>query len=84
MLPFIGMAVVILIGVTLVAAAMQADSFHIERSATIKASTERLFRSCPQPYMANLTSLFLSMKKVVGRQFEQGLANLKTVSEQEG
>ncbi|HEU4501014.1 MAG TPA: hypothetical protein VFR82_05125 [Nitrospira sp.] len=84
MLSFIEMAVVILIWGDACRCRDASRFVCIERSATIKASTERLFRSCPQPYMANLTSLFLSMKKVVGRQFEQGLANLKTVSEQEG
>jgi len=36
----------------------------------------------PQPYMAKVVSLFFSMDKMVGGQFEQGLANLRTVSEQ--
>jgi hypothetical protein len=35
----------------------------------------------PQPYMAKVMSLFLDMDKMVGEQFEQGLANLKAVSE---
>lgn len=36
----------------------------------------------PQPYMTKVMSLFFSMDKMVGGQFEQGLANLKTVAEQ--
>lgn len=35
-----------------------------------------------QPYMAKVMSLFFDMDRMVGGQFEQGLANLKTVSEQ--
>lgn len=35
----------------------------------------------PQPFLAKVMSLFLSMDTIVGGQFEQGLANLKAVSE---
>lgn len=37
----------------------------------------------PQSYMAKVMSLFCIMDKMVGKQFEQGLANLKIVSEQD-
>lgn len=37
----------------------------------------------PQPYMAKVMSLFFSMDKMVGGQFEQGLTNLKTLTESE-
>ncbi|MFO0698189.1 MAG: SRPBCC family protein [Nitrospira sp.] len=37
----------------------------------------------PQPYMTKVMSLFFSMDKMVGGQFEQGLTNLKTVTEKE-
>lgn len=36
----------------------------------------------PQPYLAKVMSLFVSMDTMVGGQFETGLANLKTVAEQ--
>lgn len=36
----------------------------------------------PQPFLAKVMSLFLSMDTMVGGQFETGLANLKTVAEQ--
>ena len=35
----------------------------------------------PQPYLAKVMSLFFSMDTMVGGQFEQGLANLKTMAE---
>jgi len=35
----------------------------------------------PQPYLAKVMSLFVSMDTMVGGQFEQGLANLKSVTE---
>jgi hypothetical protein len=33
----------------------------------------------PQPYMAKVMHLFFDMDKMVGRQFEQGLANLNSL-----
>ncbi len=35
----------------------------------------------PQPYMLKVMTLFCSMDKMVGKDFEDGLANLKTVAE---
>lgn len=35
----------------------------------------------PQPFMAKLMGLFFSMEKMVGPDFEQGLATLKAVAE---
>lgn len=35
----------------------------------------------PQPYFGKLVGLFMDMDRVVGRDFEQGLAALKTVAE---
>lgn len=35
----------------------------------------------PQPYQAKVMSLFFSMDTMVGGQFEQGLANLKSIAE---
>ena len=35
----------------------------------------------PQPYLAKVMCLFVNMDKMVGGQFEEGLANLKAVSE---
>lgn len=35
----------------------------------------------PQPYMMKVMGLFCSMDKMVGGQFEQGLADLKTLAE---
>ena len=37
--------------------------------------------SGPQPYMAKLMSTFINCDKMVGRQFEQGFAKLKTIVE---
>jgi hypothetical protein len=33
------------------------------------------------PYMAKVMTTFMSMEKLVGRQFEEGLANLKALAE---
>jgi hypothetical protein len=35
----------------------------------------------PQPFMARLMTIFVSMDKMVGKDFEKGLAQLKAVSE---
>ena len=35
----------------------------------------------PQPYLAKLMSTFIDCDKMVGSQFEQGLASLKALSE---
>lgn len=35
----------------------------------------------PQPYIAKVMTLFFNMDKMVGRQFEQGLADLKIIAE---
>jgi polyketide cyclase/dehydrase/lipid transport protein len=38
--------------------------------------------SGPQPYLGKLMSVFINCDKMVGKQFEQGLADLKKISEQ--
>ncbi len=38
--------------------------------------------SGPQPYLGKLMSVFVNCEKMVGKQFEQGLADLKKLSEQ--
>ena len=35
----------------------------------------------PSPYIAKVMSLFIDCDKMVGKQFEEGLANLKTIAE---
>jgi hypothetical protein len=35
----------------------------------------------PQPYVAKLMTMFLNMDRLVGKEFETGLANLKTLTE---
>jgi hypothetical protein len=35
----------------------------------------------PQPFMAKLMSTFIDCDKMVGRQFDEGLARLKTLAE---
>jgi hypothetical protein len=35
----------------------------------------------PQPYMAKVMSVFMSMDRMVGKDFEQGLANMKAIAE---
>jgi uncharacterized protein YndB with AHSA1/START domain len=36
----------------------------------------------PQPFVTKVMTLFISMDKMVGKDFEKGLANLKAVAEQ--
>ena len=36
----------------------------------------------PNPYLAKVIHIFFSMDRMVGKQFETGLANLKTIAEQ--
>ena len=38
----------------------------------------------PNPFMARLMSAFLDMDQMVGKDFETGLANLKTITEKQG
>ena len=35
----------------------------------------------PSPYISKLMGIFMSMDRMIGGQFEQGLANLKSISE---
>jgi hypothetical protein len=35
----------------------------------------------PNPYIAKVMSIFVSMDSLVGKDFEAGLANLKTLAE---
>jgi hypothetical protein len=37
--------------------------------------------SGPSPYISKVMSVFVSMDRLVGKDFETGLANLKTVVE---
>jgi uncharacterized protein YndB with AHSA1/START domain len=36
---------------------------------------------CPQPFMVKVMGLFMNMDKMIGKDFETGLANLKTQAE---
>ncbi len=36
----------------------------------------------PSPYMSKLMSIFFSFDKLIGKEFESGLANLKAITEQ--
>ena len=38
----------------------------------------------PQPFMAKVMSTVINCDKMVGRQFEQGLAQLKALAEKQG
>jgi hypothetical protein len=35
----------------------------------------------PNPYLSKVIGIFMDMEKMIGADFEQGLANLKAVSE---
>jgi uncharacterized protein YndB with AHSA1/START domain len=39
--------------------------------------------ACPSPYLTKVISVFLDMDRMIGGQFEEGLANLKSLVEQE-
>jgi hypothetical protein len=55
--------------VFLAAVALQPADFRIQRTALIAA------------FMAKAVSMFMSMEKMVGGQFEKGLAQMKSVVE---
>lgn len=53
--------------------------FTLQRNGEATKVTWAMFG--PSPYMAKVMSIFFSMDRMVGGQFEEGLANLKTIAE---
>ena len=53
--------------------------FKIERAGDATALTWAMFG--PSPYLSKVMGLVFSMDKMIGSQFETGLANLKTITE---
>jgi len=56
-----------------------AAEFRFEREGDATRVTWAMFG--PSPYLSKLMGLVFNMDRVVGGQFEQGLANLKTITE---
>jgi len=53
--------------------------FALERKGDSTHVTWAMFG--PQPYMAKVMSIFIDCDRMVGKQFEEGLANLKAITE---
>jgi hypothetical protein len=53
--------------------------FTLDRKGASTAVTWAMYG--PQPYMLKLMSIFLSMDKMLGKEFAAGLANMKAVAE---
>jgi uncharacterized protein YndB with AHSA1/START domain len=53
--------------------------FKLERAGDSTTVTWAMFG--PSPYVSKLMGIFFNMERMVGGQFEQGLANLKALSE---
>jgi len=86
---------VALIAILLIVAAMQPADFRVERSATIAASPEVLFAQVndhkkfqiwnpwamygENQFVGKIFSLFMDCEKMVGPEFEKGLADLKKI-----
>jgi hypothetical protein len=64
-------ALVVVIAVILTVAAMKPDSFRVERKIVIKAS----------PFMSKVMCVFMNMDKMIGREFEKSLLDLKALVE---
>jgi uncharacterized protein YndB with AHSA1/START domain len=53
--------------------------FMLDRKGDATSVTWAMFGR--QPYMIKVMSLFMSMDKIIGKEFETGLANLKGIAE---
>jgi hypothetical protein len=69
-------AVLVLIAAVLILAALRPDSFRVQRATSIGAPPDRIFA-----LMGKLMGLVLNMDRMIGKDFEAGLANLKTITE---
>jgi len=74
MLIKIVIGVVVVVGVFAVIVAMRPSDFRVERSAVVAAPA-------PVVFMAKAFCMFMSMDKMVGGEFEKGLAQMKSVAE---
>ena len=95
MIKIIALVVLVAIAGVPTFAATQPDTFRVERAASIKAPPEKVFALAPKDDMTNVTwvmqgpapfvskvmQVFVSMDKMVGGDFETGLANLKAAAE---
>ncbi len=53
--------------------------FNLKRNGSMTEVTWAMYG--PSPYLSKIMSLFFSMDKMIGGNFETGLANLKTIAE---
>jgi len=53
--------------------------FKLERQGDAAKVTQAMYG--PSPYISKLMGLFCSMDKMIGRKYEEGLANLKAIAE---
>jgi uncharacterized protein YndB with AHSA1/START domain len=67
-------------------AARNTTEFTLQAQAQGNANTTQVTwaMSGPNPYLAKLMQVFVSMDSMVGKDFEEGLANLKRVAEAKG
>ena len=86
----IGIAVVVLLAAAIAFVAMRPTNFRIERSAEIDAPADTVFaiinnlhEYVKNNFVAKAMSVFMDMDKMVGSDFEQGLANLNRVASAE-
>ena len=89
MLKAILILLVVAVGGVLAFAATKPDTFHVERSAHIKATPDTLFPliadlRAMQVWSPCMMQLFFDMDAMVGRDFEAGLAELKALAEAPG
>ena len=98
----IAMAVGVLVAGVLGYAATRPDTFRVERTATVKAPSDRIYpliqdfltlapaaggtavtwaMQGENRLVGKLISVFMSMDRMIGDQFETGLANLKALAE---
>ena len=87
MIRIIALAVVAMVAGVLALAATRPDSFRVQRSASIQAPPERIFAllndfSRWSAWSRRRVHLFFDMDRMVGADFEAGLANLKALAEQ--
>ena len=82
-LKVIGMIVVLAVVVVLVLAARKPDHFRVQRSASIAAPPERIFPLINDFHRWGAWSPYEHKDRMVGTDFEAGLANLTTAAEHE-
>jgi hypothetical protein len=73
--------VVVLVAAVLVLAATKPDTFRVARATSIKAPPEKIFPLIDDLNRWSAWSPYEKKDPAIGKDFEIGLANLKTVAE---